>query len=116
MNDKIKPEWVERMAAAQWHYEWPDREFRSEPDDLQDFYRESSRTALAAALPDILQQAKAEALRESADDIERRINEPGLILLADKYGGFHAGERHRAQREVDLLRVRADRIEQGGRP
>lgn len=58
---------------------------------------------------------KSEALREAADDIERRINEPDLILMADKYGGFHAGERARGQREADVLRSRADRIEHDGR-
>lgn len=52
----------------------------------------------------------AQALQEAADDIERRNNEPGLILMADRYGGYYAGERHRAQCEVDILRARADEV------
>lgn len=65
---------------------------------------------LTAVADDLRAEGAERALREAANDIERRINQPDLILLAEKYGSFHAGERHRAQREVDILRVRADRI------
>ena len=63
MTDQIKPEWVGRMAAAQWHYEWPDREFCREPNDLQDFYYESARTGLEAVAPLIA----AKALEDAAE-------------------------------------------------
>ena len=47
----ITDEMVETAAEAQWRYEWPRREFRREPDDLQDFYRNSARAALEAVAP-----------------------------------------------------------------
>ena len=48
MSDLITDEMVEAAAVAQWHYDWPLREFRREPDDLQDYYRNSARVALEA--------------------------------------------------------------------
>lgn len=53
MSDLITDEMVETAAAAQWHYDCPDREFRREPDDLKDFYHNSARVALEAVAPRI---------------------------------------------------------------
>lgn len=88
MSAQIKPEWVGRMAAAQWHYEWPDREFCREPNDLQDFYYESARTALEAVAPLIA----AQVLRDTA----MSLGENQMIREGDV---------------KDWLRNRANRIE-----
>lgn len=60
-------------------------------------------------------QAKAEALREAADDINARRNEPQLIALDDRWGGYYAGIRTAMENEEFALRDLADR-EQGGQP
>ena len=51
MRNLITDEMVETAADAQWRYEWPRREFRRDPDDLQDFYRNSARAALESVAP-----------------------------------------------------------------
>ena len=70
MSDLITDEMVETAAAAQWHYDWPLREFRREPDDIQDYYRNSARAALEDAAPLIA----AKALQDAADEYI-----PGLV-------------------------------------
>lgn len=105
MSDLITDAMVETAAAAQWHYDWPHREFHREPDDLQDFYRNSARAALEAVAPLIA----AKALRDAADawqtggwadDIPKGATRPAVVL------GM-------AQRATNWLRARADRIERG---
>ena len=74
-------EMVETAAAAQWHYEWPDREFCREPNDLQDFYYESARTGLEAVAPLIAAKAledAAEACTVTVPDASTRIIPPPL--------------------------------------
>lgn len=119
MSEGINPELIEKAAQAMH----ADNCIDDDCDHYVNEWERDAEVALAAVLPDVIRQAKAEAwdegaakaLREAADDLERRINEPGLILAADKYGGYHAGERARGQREADVLRSRADRIEHDGR-
>lgn len=84
---EIKPEWVGRMAAAQWHYEWPDREFCREPNDLQDFYYESARTGLEAVATLIAAKAWDE--------------------------GYAEGSRGRMWDGINPYQSRADRIKRG---
>ena len=62
----ITDEMVETAADAQWRYEWPRREFRREPDDLQDFYRNSARAALEAVAPLIAAKAWEEGYTEGS--------------------------------------------------
>ena len=62
----ITDEMVETSADAQWRYEWPTREFHREPDDLQDFYRNSARVALEAVAPLIAAKAWEEGYTEGS--------------------------------------------------
>lgn len=62
----ITDEMVETSADAQWRYEWPRREFRCEPDDLRDFYRNSARAALEAVAPLIAAKAWEEGYTEGS--------------------------------------------------
>lgn len=61
----LTEEAVEKAARTEWEYEWPERSWDDEPDDLRDFYISVARASLTAVLPDIIQQAKAEVLREA---------------------------------------------------
>lgn len=116
MSD-IKPELIEKAAIAT--YEEMQRPNWRAPlwDEIdtpgQERFLNAAHTALEAVADDLRAEGAERALREAADDLERRINEPGLILVADKYGGYHAGERARGQREVDVLRARADELDGG---
>ena len=87
MSDLITDEMVETAAEAQWHYDWPLREFRREPDDLQDYYRNSARAALETVAPLIAAKALLDAAAMAA--------------------------RNESQRSADWLRARADRIVMG---
>ena len=67
--------------------------------------------SLSAVLPDIIRQAKAEALREAADQLDAYSpcdtpapSDPRWTCDLGYYG------------EAAWLRARADRIEQGGQP
>ena len=64
----------------------------------------AARAALSAVLPDIIQRAKAEALRDAADELSR--------LDDGRTGGYYDAGRHIIRR----LDARADQIEQGGQP
>ena len=66
MSDLITDEMVDITAEAQWRYDWPLREFRREPDDLQDFYRNSARAALEAVAPLIAAKAWEEGYTEGS--------------------------------------------------
>lgn len=68
---------------------------------------EMTRAALEAAAPAL----RAQALRDAADDIERRSSEHALIVAADKWGGYYGGVRAAAQNEAANLRARADEME-----
>ena len=87
MSDLITDEMVETAAAAQWHYDWPLREFHREPDDIQDYYRNSARVALETVAPLIAAKALLDAAAMAA--------------------------RNESQRSADWLRARADRIAMG---
>ena len=69
MRNLITDEMVETAADAQWRYEWPRREFRHVPDDLQDYYRDSARVALEAVAPLIA----AKVLNDTADEFSARL-------------------------------------------
>ena len=69
MRNLITDEMVETAADTQWRHEWPLREFRREPDDLQDFYRNSARAALEAVAPLIA----AKVLNDTADEFSARL-------------------------------------------
>lgn len=49
-------------AVAEWEHEWP--EWEGAPDYIREDYMITARAALSAALPDIIRQAKVEALAE----------------------------------------------------
>ena len=87
MRNLITDEMVETAADAQWRYEWPRREFRHVPDDLQDYYRNSARAALETVAPLIAAKALLDAAAMAA--------------------------RNESQRSADWLRARADRIVMG---
>ena len=95
----LTDEVVEKAARAEWESEWPDRPWEKTPDDLRDFYMSVARTSLSAVLPDIIRQAKAEALRKAAEEFWAR--------LPDGTGNGRAYNSHRV---ADMLRARADEI------
>lgn len=61
----LTDEVVEQAARAEWEREWPDRPWERAPDDVRDFYMSVARISLSIVLPDIIQQAKAEAWDEA---------------------------------------------------
>lgn len=87
---------VDKSARAEWEYEWADRSWESTPDDFREFYVGVARASLSAVLPDIIKQAKAEVLRDVADDFATTLS---------------------GRRDVQgILRAQAALIEQGGQP
>lgn len=82
-----------------------------EPYDVAAYDRHLAGAVLEAVLPGIIQQAKAEALREAADDINARRNGPELIAAADKWGGYYSGIRTAMENEEFALRARAAQLE-----
>lgn len=61
----------------------------------------------------VIRRIQAEALREAADSIERRRNEPGLVKLDVQCAGYYTGIRSGMESSVKALRSEADRIERG---
>ena len=53
MNPLITDEMVEAAARAEWAHEWPTRPWEKVPDDLANHYRDCSRLALEAVIPQI---------------------------------------------------------------
>ena len=64
-------------------------------------------------LEQIQREAKVQALREAADDMNARANGNELIARAERYEGFYAGIRASILNEESALRARADRLEAG---
>lgn len=52
-------------------------------------------------------KVRAEALKEARDAINTTRNVPSLITLADKFGGYHQGQRSGLEMAEDII----DRIE-----
>ena len=67
-----------------------------------DMERRHVTAALETVLPDIIRQAKAEALREAADEFWARLPD-----------GTGNGRAYNSWRVADMLRDRADHIEAG---
>lgn len=61
----------------------------------------------------MIEAVRAEALREAREAINRTRNVPSLIALADKFGGYHQGERAGLEMAEGII----DRIErEAGQP
>ena len=82
LNRYLTDEAVEKAARAEWEHEWPERSWERAPLDIQDFYTSVARAALSAVLPDIIQQAKAEVLREAEPTLQVML-EYGQALRGD---------------------------------
>ncbi|WP_040281365.1 hypothetical protein [Tessaracoccus massiliensis] len=62
-DDYLTDEAVEKAAKALYEDGW-----EGAGRDARQYHREAAERALSAALPDIIRQAKAEALRDAADE------------------------------------------------
>ena len=112
MSDLVTDAMVETAAAAQWNYDWPHREFRREPDDLQDFYRNSARAGLEAVATLIA----AKALEDAAEALAAL---PSAAVGYGRYDSIGARKGRARQYERGVighwLKIRADRIEHDAR-
>lgn len=112
MSDEYTPttEHVRAQYARQENYD----EFYE-----GDLYRTPGGQASAEAfdrwLTAELRRAKAEVLREAADDLERDNASPNLIELEGRYAGFYSGIRGATSKAIEKLRTRADKLEGAGR-
>ena len=71
------------------------------------------RETYEAQLTQVSREAKIEALREAADDMDARANKNELIARADRWGGYYSGVRSSILNETSALRARADSLEAG---
>lgn len=98
---------AERDEAERERDEW-----RNKCESLETAVSESMAAA-DKALSEARREGQIEALREVADDINSRVNDPFLITAADKWAGYYSGIRTAMQVEESALRSLADRIENG---
>ena len=73
----------------------------------------SAEQAFDRWLEQVKREAKVEALREVADDMDARANKNELIALADRWEGYYSGVRSSILNETSALRARADSLEAG---
>ena len=64
-----------------------------------------------AWLAQVRREAKVQALREAADDMDARANKNGLIAGADRWEGYYSGVLSSILKETSALRDRAEQIE-----
>ena len=98
----LTDEAVEKAARALWD----EPGWEQATHEQRQHHREAAERALTAVLPDIIQQAKAEALRDVA---EQRC---GWEIKPITQGGWNAGGVAASAGTHD----RANQIEQGGQP
>lgn len=78
----LTEEVAEKAARAEWEHEWPERSWEKAPDYIREDYMITARAALSDVLPEIIQQAKAEALRE-AEPVLQTMLEYGAAIRGD---------------------------------
>ena len=66
-----------------------------------------------AWLAQVQREAKVQALREAADDMDARANKNGLIARGARWEGYYSGVLSSILNETSALRARADRMEAG---
>ena len=64
-----------------------------------------------AWLAQVQREAKVQALREAADDMDARANKNGLIARGARWEGYYSGMLSSILNETSALRARADRME-----
>lgn len=104
MSESNKP-FVRACILAQ--LDWEARSSGVEPDRG---YIVNRADELIASIE---REAAVAALREAADGIESRRNEPGLVHLDVRYAGYYAGLRSGLESDTKALRARAAEIREG---